>query len=354
VPLSSPQPPPGCDVCDGGANLDSLTLEFTSGFVLQHAQTDGTVQAVGDAGFLDMVDIQVADSNGNLVATFTSVFVGSNITVSKSAFGGSYPQSIKLTILDPASVHTTAPPATTACEGDACVALHTSCSQPLRVGDRFGNIRVTDFVNDMGATASTCASALALGCSACEIDSGDLVALTVAFRHTFAILHGQTDGKLEVVGNASGFAHVNVDVADKDGNIVQSFFNFAVDNTFPVTAAMFGKARLPSLVQITLFDPLNPRNTTTTSSAVNFAEQCTGVLCVRFRASCLQPLNVGNQFGNLVVEDFLTSEGRTQSNCIAPPPPSQCDSCESVGDKIASLTLRCVGFVCVSRHFAFV
>jgi hypothetical protein len=61
------------------------------------------VQVFGDAGFLDMADIEVADKDGNPVAAFTSVAVGTTITVPESLFGGSYPSSIRITILDPAS-----------------------------------------------------------------------------------------------------------------------------------------------------------------------------------------------------------------------------------------------------------
>jgi hypothetical protein len=116
------------------------------------------VQVVGDAGFLDMADIKVADKDGNLVATFTSVAVGTTITVPESLFGGSYPSSIRITILDPASGRKAGTPTAypLMCMGESCVTFHTSCSQPLRVGDQFGNIRVVDYVNDNGHSGAEC------------------------------------------------------------------------------------------------------------------------------------------------------------------------------------------------------
>ena len=344
-------------MCDDGAKLNSITLEFTSTFALQHAQADGKAEAVGNAGWLDIVDIEVADKNGNLVETFVGVPVGGTFTIPKSVFGSSFSSSIHLTLLDPAGGRKAATATTTdplTCMGVACITFHTSCSQPLRVGDRFGNVRVIDFVNDKGVTASTCSGAVSsLGCDVCEADDGDLVALTLTFRDAFAILHGQADGKVEVVGNATGVAEVDVDVADKNGNVVQTYTNIVVDENFTVTATMFGASKFPTEVQITFYDTAAPRKagTPTSGPSSGFASQCAGVLCVRFHTSCSQPLNVGNVFGNIAVVDFLTSEGNSKEQC-AVPTLSQCEVCEVRGDKIAMLTLRYVMPRPISHFFA--
>ena len=332
-------------MCDNGAKVSSLTLEFTSAFALQHVQADGKAQAVGDAWFLEQVDVEVSDNNGNLVATFINVSVGETFTFDESVFGDRFPSSIFISLFDPAADRkggTATTNTSLTCLGVACVTFHTSCSWPLRVGDWFGNVRLADFVNDGGVTASSCTSS-GLGCDMCDV-GGDLVAITLAFHNESAILHGQDDERVEVVGDASNISYVDVVVADKFGNVVQSFINVAVydDETVTVTAAMFGASKLPSEIQVSLYDTEAPRKGgTAATTGGDFASQCTGVLCVRFHTSCSVPLNVGNMFGIIAIADFLTSEGITNAQCSLPTPSNtRCDACQVDSDKITSLTLR--------------
>ena len=92
---------------------------------------------------------------------------------------------------------------------------------------------------------------------------------------------------------------VDIELADKDGNVVHTFTSVTVGMTFTVVASMFdGATRFPSEIRFSLFDQDAPRR----SEDVEFT--CDGDSCVRFHTSCSYPLNVGDSFGHLKVVDF--------------------------------------------------
>jgi hypothetical protein len=115
---------PTGDVCDGKGKLSTLTMLYTGDNVLDHTQASGKVNVSGDPGFASPVHITAGayfDGTVNLGATFiidgSALKLGSNTNVLIKDLTGKLLQEID---------------------------FHTSCSQPLELGDQFGAIQLID------------------------------------------------------------------------------------------------------------------------------------------------------------------------------------------------------------------
>ena len=105
---------------------------------------------------------------------------------------------------------------------------------------------------------------------------------------------------------------MDIEVADKDGNVVQTFTGITVGSTFTVVASVFGGAsQFPSEIRFALYDLSSPRKSETAEPFT-----CDGDSCVRFHTSCSQPLSVGNSFGHLKIDDFATVLGHSRADCV--------------------------------------
>jgi len=295
---------------------------------------------VGSIAGLTEVDVDVADKDGNVVASFFGVSIGQSVTIPLSAFGNKFPSETQVTLYDPleARKSATAQGLTdeeflAQCQGVACSRFHTSCSQPLHVNDQFGNLLVSDFINSDGVTVNTCNAVAQPGCDVCE-DGAKIASLTLLFSDAFALVHGQDPDKVTVVGDAAYLGTVNIAVADKDGNQVTSFAGVSINSSVTIPASAFGSTKFPSEIQLALNSARRGR-----SPNQNFAANCQSASCVRFHTSCSHPVNVGNQFGNMVIEDFINTDGGTAAACNGQSLSPRCELCDD-GDKITSLTIQ--------------
>jgi hypothetical protein len=115
---------PQGDICEGKGKLQTLTMRYTGGNVLDHSQDSGKANASGDPGTASPVQISVGEHfNGTVnlgddfIIDATGSRLGSNTRVLIKDQAGKLLQTID---------------------------FHTSCSQPLERGDRFGAIQVID------------------------------------------------------------------------------------------------------------------------------------------------------------------------------------------------------------------
>jgi len=126
-----------------------------------HCDNGGTnwVDTPCGAHYGPVVDIEVADQNGIVAHTFTSVSVDSTITVFANFFNGAseFPSEIRFTLYDISAPRKADTVANFTCDGDSCVRFHTSCSCPLNVGDSFGHLKINDFTTILGRSGANCA-----------------------------------------------------------------------------------------------------------------------------------------------------------------------------------------------------
>lgn len=170
-PVQPPPPPPApCDACvslDGDkAKIVELVLTYTGLNVLITEQNADDAFVINDAMVTTPVDIVVVDEkNGDLLGEFFNINIGEELIVRPD---DKFPASSLIFIV--AREDSVSPAAVQMVEilgmgntgmGDSpgasipyppntisCIVFHTSCSQPLNVGDQYGSIRITGFTND--------------------------------------------------------------------------------------------------------------------------------------------------------------------------------------------------------------
>ncbi|HEU0022490.1 MAG TPA: hypothetical protein VFR55_12595, partial [Dehalococcoidia bacterium] len=113
---------PAGDICEGKGKLQTLTMRYTGGNTQDHSQAPGKVKVSGDPGSASPVRITVgAHFNG-------TVNLGEDFVI--DATGSRLGANTKVLIKDQTGKLLQE------------IDFHTSCSQPLERGDRFGAIQV--------------------------------------------------------------------------------------------------------------------------------------------------------------------------------------------------------------------
>ena len=203
------------------------------------------------------------------------------------------------------------------------VNIHTSCSHPIVVGDRFGALELYGYSSDTGVVSnpSGCSSedpctpgadgtapeAAASGCTVCgdnraKVRTTDLVLkLTTGGPSTFA---NTQDGKASVTGDEVTPA--------ADGSITVKCYNsknsLSADGYHPVVlGSSFAMSGIAGI--------------TTARCHVLWA---TGGQFVDIHTSCSKPFAVGDQFGALIIASATLSSGKVVTeDCVAAVPPTE-------------------------------
>ncbi|GAB4255790.1 MAG: hypothetical protein Kow0027_22640 [Saprospiraceae bacterium] len=188
------------------------------------------------------------------------------------------------------------------------VKFHTSCSQPLGIGNQFGSLLILEIEDEDGLT---CGQATGdddddpQGSQDC-CDSGEKIAqltMTYTGEDCSATSHNQDPDKVSCDGDPNDMATVHIVASEKKGGDGKVWFEGDVNlgEQFTLDAANANESRLKSNTWVDIYSP-------------------SGQLLqrVQFHTSCSQPLSIGNQFGSLTVDFIVFEDG---SNCGPPPPP---------------------------------
>lgn len=163
--------------------------------------------------------------------------------------------------------------------------IHTSCSDPIGPGFRFGPIFITGLTNDATCVPNLC-------------DDGKPCSLLLRYTGDScdATQHGQDDGKVNCAGDPMMEPLVVIRASDNEdhedtGALVWFEGEVELGDQFRIEALPAGENRFKSATFIHIF-----------SLGGDLLQ------AIEFHTSCSQPLNVGNQFGAIGLDGF-TIEG---------------------------------------------
>jgi large repetitive protein len=175
--------------------------------------------------------------------------------------------------------------------------FHTSCSQPLGIGDQFGSMEVTGMEKEDGSVCG----AVPGGTEDCCADGGKVAGMI--FRYTgsscSATSHQQDAGKVTCNGNPNNDPAVYIVINDNSnpasGNIWYAG-DVNLNEHFAAYASNAGQSQFANETFIHIFA----------------SQGGTKLQTVKFHTSCSQPLGPGNVFGAL---DVITVNNTNGSSC---------------------------------------
>lgn len=176
------------------------------------------------------------------------------------------------------------------------VEFHTSCSQPLCVGDQYGSMRIVSCIGENTPIPGDCCA------------NGRPASLTFIYtgESCAATSHFQDPGKVECSGDPASAQTVYIFAKDDDhafhshGKVwFQGIVN--LNEPFVLSAQNAGEDRLENETFIHIFDPTG----------------ATLLQTVEFHTSCSQPLAVGNQFGASLLVDCTGENEPVPGDCCA-------------------------------------
>lgn len=292
-----PPPPPHDGDCEG--KLTSMTLLYTGAGpdAASHSQDPRKVDVIGDAASEEPVTILITDKRGRRIwATATDVMIGDEILVEAANAGRKrrrrYLGSETRVIIKNAA-------------GDTIeeVRFHTSCSQPLFLGDQFGSLMVTSMTSKKGGEViydplddpeePVCTKELPLISPPHCQGKVRVLSLRYTGGGCAASDHTQDPGKVECLGDADDATPVRIIAADSSGGITYlDQAGVILGDVVDIVALAGGRNELRSETIIQILDV----------GDVVIEE-------VLFHTSCSQPLNLGDKFGSLEVFALDTTEG---------------------------------------------
>ncbi len=281
-----------CPLCASLGKPQLLTMEYTGGSVEAHSQAAGKVIISGTPPALptriiasskaDWTDSHakiwfdgVPDGNG-LFAINSLNHVGSKVKHNLGA------KTFVLIFVGSTVVQT--------------IEFHTSCSQPLFIGDQFGSIKLVHFMDKDGLTEANaeCESGSGDGNVCAGAKTGKLL-MKYTGEDEFATSNSQDSGKTSVV-DAPDFtaftSQVHIHASD-GGSVVWFDGTVTLNSSFEIDSAN----GVPSTTKL-------KANTWVTISTLDG----TLLQTLQIHTSCSQPLIIGDQWGGLVLEVF-TAEG---------------------------------------------
>lgn len=284
VDCSAPPPPP---VCIGagdplGTPCDAKLVDVVFEYNGQACQSplpnpqNGEASCTGDATGASNVGIVYAGPFGwkQMISPASNLNDGDTFRVTARWRGGLFPNQ-KYLIVDDSGVQQE-------------IELHTSCSQPLALGEEFGSLKVVEFTTRNGTTAAlgdgtdgtadACTVPLAPPGPHC---TSDLQSLTLVYIGDF-LGEGCT-----VSNSQSGYAYCTGDANPGDPVSVAVGSGLEVD---PVDMIEFG-----DLVTITKAGGGD------LPSFVTLDTTGTGTQSIQLKTSCHKPLSLGDRFGAWVV-----------------------------------------------------
>lgn len=288
------QPPPTGNDCNG--KVTSMVLQYTGEgcSASNNSQDPAKVKCIGDSALTDPVNIVATNKKDTATfANIQSLPLNGTILIDAAAGGQSQLDSethIKIyDSYDNSLIED--------------IVIHTSCSQPLNVGDQFGSLKVVELTTTNGGTVSLPTSPPA-ATNNCEI----IMSQTGSCQGKVNVLSlrylggdcNQTNnwqsGKAMCQDNAIISDPVRIVAKSKDGSKVLldtgSPANVNVGDVVDIVAANAGFSQLESETNVEIYDS-------------------TGILAqtLKIHTSCSQPLNIGDRFGSLEVFAMDTTQG---------------------------------------------
>ena len=200
-----------------------------------------------------------------------------------------------------------------------------------------------DFTNnptiDFGYNVPCCElDVTKVGCVLVPRDDCDGKVIRMTLKYTGqgcdASSHNQTPDEVSCTGDPNSAEPVDIVVTNTKGNRVWAYAaGVSVGDLIFADAARAGRFTLEFVTVVKIFDPNG-----------NLLQD------IKFNTSCLQPLNVGDQFGSMFLISLTTTEGGEvnlpdpNDTCITELPPTEGSSCD--GAKIRTLRLRYTGGGC--------
>jgi hypothetical protein len=289
-------PATGTDCCDGD-KPQVLTMQYTGDGcdMMMHAQDAKKVACDGDPGGLPLVHVIASDKDDpdheKAKVYFEGDVAPGDLFDISAAFAGEkkLKSAIHVHVLD--------------LDGNPVQAIefHASCSQPLRTGDQFGGVRLVGCGDDTGSDGhgddghADDGHADDPGALQDDCDLGKPRQLV--FRYVGSgcdeMDHAQDDEKAVCVGDAAlpGMVYIvssDSEEPDDDGANVWYEGIVAIDDQLTLDVATAGQSKFKSRTFVYVMD-------------------LTGEVLqsIEFHTSCSQPLREGDQFGSIVLEDFI-------------------------------------------------
>ena len=274
------QDEPGDDCCADGIKPTLLALRYTGEdcSATDTAQDADKVSCDGDPGFAPEVMIVASDDDDPYANDAKVYFEGTVLLdgifemTAANAGEDKFASSSWVHIFD--------------LNGNLLqtVGFHTSCSQPLFKGDQFGSLRLENCGSDDGGDN---------GDNVCADGKPQILFMEYTGEDCSASDNSQGDGKTSCTGDPQSAMTVFIIANDSDNPADDSnvWFMGEVDiNTiFELSALSGGETRFKSNTWVHILD-------------VNTGET---LQRVQFHTSCSQPLFRGNQFGSLILRDFI-------------------------------------------------
>ena len=280
--------PPGAeiraDLCETYEKPRLLTMLYTGDNVVDHYQDDGKVVVTGDPMFAMPVRIIASEKeNGDGKIYFDGmVNVGETFVIDAALAGDSELRSETwVTVYD--------------ANGNVLqsIKFHTSCSQPLTIGDQFGSVQLVGFLDKNGNGEGQIPPEAEVRVDLCETFEKPRQ-LTMLYTGDNILDHYQDDGKVAVTGNPMFASPVRIIASERVNGGGKVYFDGMVNvgETFVIDAALAGDSELRSETWVTIYDANG-----------NVLQS------IKFHTSCSQPLTIGDQFGAIELVAFVDKNG---------------------------------------------
>ena len=271
----------GANLCPTYGRPQKLTMLYTGDNIIDHTQDPSKVTITGNPMFATPVYIVASEkANGGGDVYFSGqVALGETFVIDSTAGGRSELRSDTwVTIYD--------------LNGNVLqsIKFHTSCSQPLALGDQFGGIQLVGFVNKNGLGEGDIPAIRANLCPT----YGKPQLLTMVYTGDNVVDHRQDPSRVTITGDPMFAALVHVVASEKANGGGDVYFSgqVALGETFVIDATLAGRSELRSDTWVTIYD-LNG----------NVLQS------IRFHTSCSQPLALEDQFGGIQLVGFANKNG---------------------------------------------
>ena len=298
--------PPPVTESDCKGKLTKMTLVYTGQGceASSHSQTLKKVNCIGDPAGANSVSVLVTDKKGRKMwASKSNVNVGDSIEVDvANAIGKNKHGKGKLLTDKHLSSQTKV-----TISNDSMVIqeilFHTSCSQPLNVGDQFGGVRITSLTSTKGGDVvyvepeeDICITELPYVAPPHCLGKLEYIQLRYTGGGCDSSDNTQDPDQVTCTGDANSVSPVRIVATDTSGNYVYLDTGTASVN-------------LGGLVDIDAFNAILDTIRGETKVMIYNANDVL-IEEVVFHTSCSQPLNIGDRFGSLeVFSMYNTVEG---------------------------------------------
>jgi hypothetical protein len=283
--------------------LTEITLKYTgqSCAASVHSQASGKVTCSGDPASAAPVRIRVTAGNNasEVYADVSGVALnGTIVAKALNANRSKFTSETRVQIYGAGNVVL------------QDIRFHTSCSQPLNVGNKFGGMEVVSMKSlkpghHYKVPKKNCATTNFV--NSCSGKVGELK-LTYTGQDCSASSHSQAASKVTCSGNPALASPVRILITGASGPEANQVYlnatNVALNGTVIASAANAGKSAFGAETRVRIYN----------SSGTLIQD-------VKFHTSCSQPLNTGNKFGAIRIDGIKGELGKSDK---CPP------SCEGV------------------------